>query len=535
MQGRRGGCLGCGGEIVVPVVGAAQELSIIFGRAQRISNRYEIEEVLGRGGMGIVYRAMDLLIQEPVALKFVNPALLRSQRGMQLFIQEVQLARRLRHDHIVAVHDATCTPEGIAYISMEFLRGRSLREILRQQRVERRHLDVRLAVRVTAQILDALAYAHRIVIHRDMKPENVMFLPGEHIKVLDFGLAKAIDAESLTPDKTIGPGRVVGTLAYSAPEQRERLDIDARADLYAVALIFKEMLTLRTPLEPIEVTEARQDVAPSLLAVLDKALKPERENRWQTAQEFRAQLVAAFEDSYRNSVSPIESDDGTRASTEGMIHFEGGHFLMGNSLVGDEAPEFEAQVAPFYLDTAPVTVREYGAFLEATGHPKPRFWGQPDLMGADQPITGVSWHDANAYAAWTGKRLPTEAEWEFAARGKENRRYPWGNVEPDFTRCNYGDYLNGPSIVTMHDDGMTPEGLLDMAGNVYEWTRDVFERYDPVQRGACATGEGPRRVVRGGCWHSGPYELRCTHRRGLFPETQDSTIGFRCAVSAERV
>jgi formylglycine-generating enzyme required for sulfatase activity len=146
-------------------------------------------------------------------------------------------------------------------------------------------------------------------------------------------------------------------------------------------------------------------------------------------------------------------------------------------------------------------------------------------------VVGVSWNEACEYAAWAGKQLPTEAQWEFAARGRGNRRYPWGHLDPDSTRCNFGDYLGMPSIVSMHEGGMTPEGIQDLAGNVYEWTEDAFEPYRHRQQGG-GESDSPRRVVRGGSWHSGPLELVCSHRKGLFPESRLTTVGFRCVVPA---
>ncbi len=512
------------------------EARIAFSQGERISDRYVIDRPLGRGGMGTVYLAYDALMHEQVALKFLHPGLLRTQRGQFLFVQEAQIARRLRHDHIVALHDAACTAEGVLYLSMEYLPGRPLRQALRERRMARSHMDVRLAVRITAQILDALSYAHRTVIHRDIKPENLMILPGEHVKVLDFGLAKALDAETLSAGDAPREPRVVGTFAYAAPEQKRHGDVDPRADLYAVGLVLRELLTLRTPLDPpADVAEVRRDVAPSILAVLDKALKEDRENRWQDAREFRQRLLDAFDESYRRPAAPpvSASKPDLPSSTHGMVFLEGGHFLMGNNGVRDEAPEFEAYVAPFYMDVTPVTVGQYEAFLRTTGHPIPRYWENEAFRGPDQPIVGVSWADANAYAAWTGKRLPTEAEWEYAARGKENRRYPWGNAEPDFTRANYGDYLSMPSIVGMHEDGASPDGIHDLAGNVHEWTANPFAPYEPSENGPARSSSSPRRAVRGGCWHSGPDELRCAHRKGLFPETKEATLGFRCVLSAE--
>ena len=137
-----------------------------------------------------------------------------------------------------------------------------------------------------------------------------------------------------------------------------------------------------------------------------------------------------------------------------------------------------------------------------------------------------------AYSAWAGKQLPTEKQWEFAARGKENRPYPWGNLAPDSVRCNFGDYLGMPSIVTMHDSGRTKEGVFDMGGNVFEWTLDGFEPYDPKNGGDNTASKAPRRVVRGGSWHSQAHELRTASRKGLFPEAKITTVGLRCVVPA---
>ena len=534
VQGAVGTCFGCGSRLVVPAAFQSPvEHDLVFAVGARVADRYVIEEQIGKGGMGAVYRAHDHLVNETVALKFMNPRLLQTQRGQQLFLREAQIARRLRHDHIVAVHDVSRTQEGILFLSMECIEGHSLREFLRGRRKQRRLLSVRLAVRLISQVLEALEYAHRFVVHRDIKPENIMLLPGEQTKVLDFGLAKAVDADATSRDLSTQPGRVVGTTAYASPEQKLHQSVDLRADLYSSGLLLHELLTLRTPLDkPVKVEEARDDVAPSLLAVLEKSIRETKENRWQSAGDFRKALRGAYRESYRPAISHSEAGGGTgEASSEGMVFQEGGSFLMGSNDLVEEGPEFEAYVDPFYIDMCPVTVSQYAAFLRETGHPPPRFWGGSGYSGEDQPVIGVTWSDAQAYADWAGKALPTEVQWEFAARGKENRRYPWGNIEPDPTRANYGDHLNMPSIVGMHDDGRTPEGVHDLAGNVYEWTRDWYEPYSQRHRRKNGSDMAPRRVARGGSWHSTAAQLRCSHRKGLFPETQEATVGFRCVVA----
>ena len=198
--------------------------------------------------MGAVYAARDTLLNEDVALKCLLPGLLRTEKARRMFLQEAQVTRRLRHENIVAVHDVSATPEGILYISMELAVGEPLRGFLRRQRAERRLVEVRFAVSVVSQMLAGLDYAHRFVIHRDIKPENVILLANERVKLLDFGLARAVEEElALETDGPKKKKRLVGTMGYAAPEQVKFQPLDPRADLYAVGLVLQELLTLRTP------------------------------------------------------------------------------------------------------------------------------------------------------------------------------------------------------------------------------------------------------------------------------------------------
>lgn len=538
VQGRQGVCFNCGQPLLIPTTADInRHLNLQFELGDKIADRYVIEQHVGKGGMGVVYRAHDTLVDETVALKFMNPKLLKTSKGKRLFIQEAQIARRLRHENIVAVHDVSWTNEGILYLSMEFAEGQSLRAYLRRHRKERRFVDVRLCVTYLTQILRALENAHRTVIHRDIKPENLILMSGERIKVLDFGLAKAVQEEFLKKDSDEAPSnQVVGTLAYTAPEQRRGLPVDPRTDIYAVGLVFHELLTLRTPMdEPVTVEQARQDVSPSILQVLKKSLHTEKEHRWQNAREFRRALEQAFNESYRRLTERMEvtTTDGASVSTENMVYMEGGNFNMGNDTIRECAPEAEVYAPPFWIDAYPVTVKEYQAYREATGAPEPKYWRDPNYNGPDQPVIGVSWQDAQKYAEWVGKRLPTEVQWEFAARGKEDRMYPWGNLPPDTTLCNYGDYLGMPSIVTMHEDGRTPDNVYDMAGNVMEWTLDPFIPYKQIRQEPDVILDAPRRVVRGGCFNSPGDELVTYLRRGIFPESQLPTVGFRCVLPAK--
>ena len=361
VQGRTSLCFSCGAKIQVPESRAQlPQTNIAYTAGDKVADRYVIEAEVGKGGMGTVYRARDELVDEEVALKFMNPKALQTQQGQQLFIKEAQIARRLRHENIVAVHDVSTTPDGVLYLSMEFVNGVSLRQYLRKRREHRKLIEVRFAIELTLQVLAALEYAHRTVVHRDLKPENVMLLTGERAKVLDFGLAVATEHKEEDPALK-GKKKVIGTVAYGAPEQKRQHAVDFRSDLYTVGLILYELLTLRTPLDKqVTVPEVRQDVAPSILSILDKALLEEKDRRWQSAADFRVALREAYDDSYRDiSVTEVKSEEGATVSTEDMIYLEGGSFLFGNSEVPEAAPEFEVHVEPYYIDQYPVTVEQF--------------------------------------------------------------------------------------------------------------------------------------------------------------------------------
>ncbi len=224
---------------------------------------------------------------------------------------------------------------------------------------------------------------------------------------------------------------------------------------------------------------------------------------------------------------------------DGMVLIRGGTFTMGSD-TGDETPAHTVWVDPFYLDKSEVTNRQYREFIDSTGHPAPPYFRDRDLNKPDQPVVGISYDDAVAYAGWAGKRLPTEAEWEYAARGGlSDKKHPWGDDEP-FTRCNYAPIHRGGKeadgyeytapVGTYAPNGY---GLYDMAGNVWEWCRDYYDSlYYGVSPDSNPAGpdSGYTRVLRGGSWLSiNPKHLTCSSRLELRPFVKDRYYGFRCA------
>ncbi len=218
---------------------------------------------------------------------------------------------------------------------------------------------------------------------------------------------------------------------------------------------------------------------------------------------------------------------------EGMVFIPGGIFKMGKDNTEDpaEAPAHQVLVRPFLLDKYEVTNAAYAAFVKATGHPAPPDWknGTYPIGKANYPVGNVSWEDARAYAAWAGKRLPTETEWEFAARGTEGRHYPWGN-EFDRWRLNSAEAEVGHTeTVGSFPTGATPEGVFDLAGNVAEWTASDDTPYP----GSSRKPVPGTKIVRGGGFSLPRKYASATKRTQVPPDTRDPALGFRCARDVE--
>ncbi len=206
----------------------------------------------------------------------------------------------------------------------------------------------------------------------------------------------------------------------------------------------------------------------------------------------------------------------------------------------DETPQAQIYVKTFYIDTYEVTNRQYLDFLAATGHREPfNVFGEGPLSQVDGidnlPVVQVTWNDAEDYCFWVGKRLPTEAEWEKAARGTDGRTYPWGNMAPTSKLANYDrDWDEGAALapVGSHPDGASPYGVHDMSGNIREWVSDWYaEDYymNSPDRDPQGPDTGLLKVIRGGSWHSLEHDIRTTARgKGGFA-LKTHGVGFRCA------
>ena len=260
---------------------------------------YRIDELIGRGGMGVVYRAYDLRLKRTVALKLMAPELALDRRFRERFSREAELAMSLEHPNVVPIHDAGDI-DGRLYLAMRHVEGTDLRALLHAEGA----LDTARALAICSQVANALDAAHASgLVHRDVKPSNVLLDADEHVYLADFGLTRRLDEQG----GPAGEGRSVGTPAYLAPEQIEGGPVDGRTDVYSLGCLLYECLTGEAPFargsrlavawahleeEPPSASERRPELPEAIDAVIRKAMAKEPEGRYTTC----AALIAAAEE-----------------------------------------------------------------------------------------------------------------------------------------------------------------------------------------------------------------------------------------------
>ena len=285
---------------------ATDPTQIAVPRHRRLlGGRYEIGDVLGYGGMAEVFRGRDIRLSREVAVKVLRSDLARDPSFQMRFRREAQAAASLNHPAIVAVYDTGDGTSGgatVPYIVMEYVEGRTLRDVLQQEG----RLTVQRSLEITADVCAALEFSHRAgIIHRDIKPGNVMLTRDGVVKVMDFGIARAITGSSATMTQTAA---VMGTAQYLSPEQARGETVDARSDVYSTGVLLFELLTGYPPFrgespvavayqhvreDPQPASRLDPDIPPDVDAVVMKALAKNPANRYQSAGEFREDLLRA--------------------------------------------------------------------------------------------------------------------------------------------------------------------------------------------------------------------------------------------------
>ena len=601
--------------------------------------RYHILEQIGEGGMATVYKAFDTRLEAEVAVKVIRtdnilPNVL--ERALKRFEREAKALARLNHLNIVNVTDYG-DYEGQPYLVMPYLQGGTLKEMLKGKA-----MDWQEASQMLIPIANALGYAHqREMIHRDVKPSNILITETGEPLLTDFGVAKIIDDE-VTMDLT-GTHATVGTPEYMSPEQVTAKNVDHRADIYALGVVFYEMVTGRRPFQadtPMAVlfkhaseplprpTKFVPKLPKNVEQILLKALAKDADNRYQSMGEFVVALEKLTIRSARQAKpkrkektvkvvpqkiskssqgqkgskvlwfvlggvalvsillgwvlkggpatifpsktptlisTPIKTSTpistptlhvtSTPVSTatptlglgsswerpaDGMVmmYIPEGEFQMGSNYgESDEQPVHTVYLDAFWIDQTEVTKVFYKMCVSAGTC---RVTKKMEETSNNNPIAYVNWNDAQTYCKWVGARLPTEAEWEKAARGgRDGFVFPWGDTSPT---CQVGSTSGAQTgncgrAISVQSFAPNGYGLYDVSGNVWEWVNDW---YDPnfysttPANNPIGPSSGDGRVHRGGSWFLGEVYARVANRQGGDSDGQGYyfDMGFRCARSA---
>ncbi|MBI1358635.1 MAG: SUMF1/EgtB/PvdO family nonheme iron enzyme [Acidobacteria bacterium] len=632
--------------------------------AAAVSDRYEVLEWIGGGGMAGVYLARHRLHGGFCAIKVLAEHLADDENLVASFMQEARTAASLEgHPHIVRTIDIAAN-NGLYYLIMNYIEGEDMSSYLDRHG----RLTPLETATVIYQVADALAWAHeRGVVHRDLKPANIRLDKRGHVVVMDFGIAKV----GATPSALTQMGATVGTPYYMSPEQIDGLPVDARSDLYALGVIAYQLVTGRRPFDgenhhaiwnahrtvtPPPPEELAPDIPAPLSYVIQKLLQKDPAQRYQSAAEVADHLQrivksgdavtltpqigkqidhwratptsgVTFQQTGSSSSSTPLVEDRTVAipppgrfdepparetpvqppppvqpeppkkkgllavalggliivligligavvwwipksatpdpppnvnvdlpveietPTGTMVLVPGGEAVLGDD-VAESAKDWNQRrtidLGPFYIDETEVSNAAYKAFHDATGHALPQPpKDDPDYFESkpNYPVVNITYEDAVAFAAWAGKRLPTNEEWEKAARGIDGRIYPWGDAPPGPQHANVaGDADGFPNLAPVDalPLSVSPFGALHLAGNVWELTASEFRPQNfhlflEDMRLSYPNASQSWHSIRGGSYLSpgDDSDLRPYSRAGWPDNLADEFIGFRCAKDPE--
>lgn len=518
--------------------------------------------------MSEVYRSRDTVLGRTVAVKLLTPQAAQNQETRARFLLEAQVSSSVVHENIITTYDYG-EEDGIPYLVLEFLTGSTLKDFLAEQPA----LPLRKRVSIALQIARALEYVHsRKYVHRDVKPDNIHVDPHGRVKLMDFGIVKTEDT-NLTQ-----AGFALGTPHYVAPELVMGQPVTPLVDVYSYGVLLYEILSGRKaiqadsverifylilhesiPLEPLTAAA----VPDRLIEIVRASMERDPAKRTQSMGEVAADLEDWLHEN-PTQVNPLPGKrrvqvDGRMLggaaalaavfalglgyllanSGKAVARLEGHHHERTEDPAGDMvliptgetvfgADNKRVPVPAFYLDLTEVTNEEFEEFCKAIRRPLPKDFpaGQPGL-----PVVNVTFADAQAFATWAKKRLPTALEWERAARGDDGRHFPWGsdhNALHANVRDNPDDLWQHVVSADSYRAGRSPFGIYQMIGNVKEFTADRTAPTALAIR-AFASEEDAWYAVKGGSFQSRLAEAITFAIEPVPASYSAPDLGFRCA------
>jgi len=500
-----------------------------------IDDRYEIIRKLGQGSFGAVYLANDLKMEMQKVLKVIPEVISNDKKAMVLLRKEASIMAKLNHKNIVRVYDFHDNGD-INYIDMEYVDGQSLADLL--LKAPENKLPEEEVKKYAIQIAEGLAYAHnQRVIHKDIKPQNIMRTKDGAIKLMDFGIAETVHS-SMSRLKNTGSS---GTLVYMSPEQLRGKDVGKESDIYSLGATLYELLTGNPPFyqgdityqiinetpKPIEgISQQMNDV---VLKCLDKDLR----KRFGTCEELKkvlnyAKIIIKKNEKISSSEPPPIPGKIVSVQLIDMVFVKGGSFEMerGKRFFSSNR-KHSVTLDNFYIGKYEVTQKLWKAVM---GSNPSRF------KGDNLPVEQVSWNDVQEFLRKlnqiTGKhyRLPTEVEWEYAARGgKQSLGYQYSGSN-NINKVAWYDSNSNDQTHPVGQKAPNELSIYDMSGNVWEWCSDWYGAnyysHSPETNPLSPTN-GKYRVLRGGSWNNSADYCRVTLRSRNYPGDTCSLYGFR--------
>jgi formylglycine-generating enzyme required for sulfatase activity len=514
-----------------------------------LANNFLILDRLGSGGFSHVWLGLEELSQQKVAVKVLRGDLMGDLLAVDRFKQGARAMESLEHDNICKIvccdglksvlNGGNAKDTEFVYFVMEYLAEGDLKANVLAKRIFGDQLFY-----VIDQVCEALSFAHaRSIVHRDIKPENILLSDSGVAKITDFDLA-IVDSRSMKSQT-----RGIGSYIFAPPEQLSNSKLaDHRSDIYSLGMttlfvLYGDLLPLDVIRSPGHFLE-QLDVSRHVREVIRRSIAWKMEDRHQSVAEFQQELRAAWHAA--PSAAPALRVEVIPNIDIEIVHVPAGSFQMGDDANPETSPVHVVHLSDFWISRFPITNQQYEKFRQANNHEPPAFHNDPNLTAPTQPVIGVSQADAVAFCNWVsgnflvsrdGKpatvRLPSESEWEYAARGPMNRIYPWGFAAPSLQLANYGNNIGRTTSVGNYPAGASWLSLQDMAGNVWEWCQDNWhDSYAaaPLDGSAWLTAEPGTSVVRGGSFLFGEEGLTTYYRYWWPAAKRNGNQGFRIVV-----